>query len=81
MTLILSLSTPGFVQKQPGGDGVQFCRKLANGRKVTGEIRQLVNIRSLPFECSAVLLKRFTEYILIYENETNCKEEERKIWY
>ena len=60
----------GCVLDKPGSDKEQCSRKVANGRKVAGAIRSLVNINSLQLECSRVLHESLLVPVLKYGSET-----------
>ena len=61
-----------------GTDEVECSRKVANGRRVVGAIRSLINSRSLPLECARVLHETLLVPALMYGSETMVwKEKER----
>ena len=49
----------------------QRCRRMvASGRKITGIIRSLVNVRDLQLECARVLHKTSLVPVLMYGSKT-----------
>ena len=48
----------------------QCSRKVANGRRIAGAIRSLVNARNLQLECARVLHKSLPAPVLMYGSET-----------
>ena len=45
----------GCVLNESGKDEAECSRKVASGRRISGAIRSLVNVRSLQLECARVL--------------------------
>ena len=64
---------------ESGTDGVDCSRKVANGRRVAGAIRSLVNARSLWVECAKVLHESLLVPVLTYGSETMIWKE-RSRW-
>ena len=59
-------------------DESECSRKVANGRRVEGAIRFLVNARSLQLECTRILQESLLVHVLMCGSETmTCKEKER----
>ena len=50
-------------------DEEEFSRKVSIGRRVTGAIRFLVNVRSLKLECARVLHESLLVPVFTYGNE------------
>ena len=48
----------------------QCNRKVANGRRVAGAIRFLINARSLEVDCVRVLHESLLVPVLMYDSET-----------
>ena len=68
----------GCVLNKSGTDEAECSRKVANGRRVVGAIRSLINSRSLPLECARVLHETLLVPALMYGSETMVwKEKER----
>ena len=55
---------------ESGTDGAECSKKMANGRKVAGAFRSLVNARDLHLECARVLHETVLVPILMYGSET-----------
>ena len=55
---------------ESGTDGTECARKVANGRRVAGAIKSLVNARDLQLECARVLHEVFLVPFLTYGSET-----------
>ena len=58
------------VLDESGRDEAECSRKVANGRKVAGAIRSLVNARSLQLECARVFHESLLVPPLTYGSET-----------
>ena len=63
---------------ESGTDGAECSRKVANGRKVTGTIRFLVNARNLQLECARVLHETVLVPLLMYTSETRLWEKKER---
>ena len=60
----------GFVLDESGTDVANYCRKVVNGRKVSGSIRSLVNTRGLKLEYVRMLCEGLLVPALLYGSET-----------
>ena len=68
----------GCVLHQSGTDEAEYSRKVANGRRVAGAIRSLVNARSLQLECARVLHESLLVPVPTHGSETMVwREKER----
>ena len=67
---------------ESGTDEAECSRKVTSGRRVTGEIRSLVNARSLQLKCARVLHESLLLPVLTYGSDTMIwRENERsRIW-
>ena len=53
-------------------------RKVASGKRIAGDIRAMVNARSLQFECARVLHESLVVPVLMYGSQTMIwREKER----
>ena len=57
-------------------DRAKCSREMANGRRVAGDIRSLVNARGLQLECARVLHESLLVPVLMYGYETMLWKEE-----
>ena len=55
---------------ESGTYGAGCCRRVANGGKVIGGTRSLVNARGLQLECARVLHEALLMLVLLYGSET-----------
>ena len=68
----------GCVLNESGADGAEYSRQVANGSRVVGTIRSLVNAWDLQLECARVLHEILLVPLLMYDSETTLwKEKER----
>ena len=67
----------GCVLDKSGRDEAECSRKVANGRRVAGAIRSLVNARDLQLECARVLQETFLVPFLMYGSDRMLWKEER----
>ena len=65
----------GSVLDALGTDDAECCRMVANGKKVAGAIRSLVNARGLKLECGRVLLEESLVPVILYGSETMKRRE------
>ena len=59
-------------------DGAECSRKVANGRKVAGVIRLLVDVKDLQLEWARVLPETLLEPVLMYGSKTMLRKEKEK---
>ena len=67
----------GCVLDEPGADRAECNRKVANGRRVAGAIRFLVNIRDLQLECVRFLHETLLVSVLMCGSETELWKEKK----
>ena len=60
-------------------DGAECSRKVANGSRVAGAIRSLVNARDLQFEYTRVLHETLLVPVLMYDSETSYGKRRRDL--
>ena len=60
----------GSVLDESGTDGTECSRKVANGRRVAGTTRSLVNARDLQLECARVMHETLLVPVFMYGSET-----------
>ena len=68
----------GCVLDESGADEAECLRKMANGRKVAGGIRSLVNDRGLQLDCARVLHMSLLVPVLMYGSDTTIWKEKEK---
>ena len=51
---------------------VEYCMKVANGRKVAGAIKTLVNVRGLQLQCARVLYETLLMAVMLLSCMRNC---------
>ena len=61
-----------------GTDGVEFSRKVPSGKRVTGAIRSLVNVRDFQLQCARVLHKSLLIPVLMYGSETMLRKKKER---
>ena len=59
----------GCVFAESGTDETEYSRKVESGRRASGAIRSLVNVRSLQFQCVRVLHESLLVAVLMYGSE------------
>ena len=64
--------------EEVGTNGAECSRRVANGRRVAGAIRSLVNARDLQLECARVLHETLLVPVLMYGSETMLWKEKEK---
>ena len=64
---------------EAGTDGAECSRKVANGRRIAGAIRSLVNAKDLQFDCARFLHETLLVPVLMYDSKTMLwKERSRR---
>jgi hypothetical protein len=60
----------GYMLDEKGLDDVECGRKVSNGRKVSGAIKLMVNVKGLSLKCAKVLHESMLVPVLMYGSET-----------
>ena len=68
----------GCVLDELGTDEAKCSRKVASGRRVAGDIRFLVNARSLQLKCARVLHESLLVPVLSYGSDTMIRREKER---
>ena len=63
---------------ESGTDWAECSRKVANGGRVAGAIRSLINARDLQLECARVLRETLLIPVLMYGSETVLWKEKKR---
>ena len=66
-----------FALDERGTNEAEYPRKMANGRRVAGAIRSLVNVRGLMLEFARILHETLLMSVLMYGSEREEKERSR----